>query len=84
MPKLKAAKKTLRQAQQRRARNKGVMSTMRSAIKRVRLAADTTSAQTALTDAVSIIDRTVKKGVIHANTAARYKSRLTRHTRTLS
>ena len=84
MPTLKSAKKTLRKADQRRLRNKGVMSTMRTAIKHVRQAPDAAAAQDALSKAVTIIDRTVKKGVIHANTAARYKSRLTRHARTLS
>ena len=32
----------------------------------------------ALRDTVSLIDRLVSKGVIHANAAARHKSRLTR------
>lgn len=78
MPTLKSAKKRLRKALQQRLRNRGVMSTMRSAIKRVRQAPDAATAQVALSSAVSIIDRTVHKGVLHANTAARYKSRLTR------
>jgi ribosomal protein S20 len=32
-----------------------------------------------LTPTVSLIDKAVNKGIIHKNTAARYKSRLTRH-----
>ena len=67
----------LRQARLRRSRNKGVMSTMRGAIKRVRQAPDVEAARTALTSAISIIDRTVSKGVLHTNTGSRYKSRLT-------
>ena len=51
---------------------------MRNAIKQVRQAVDADTAQTALGRAVSIIDKTVKKGILHRNTAARYKSRLTR------
>ena len=78
MPTLKSAKKRLRKALQQRLRNRGVMSTMRGAIKRVRQAPDAGAARAALSSAVSIIDRTVHKGVLHANTAARYKSRLTR------
>jgi small subunit ribosomal protein S20 len=57
---------------------------MRNAIKNVRQAEDAASAQTALGRAVSIIDKTVKKGILHRNTAARYKSRLTRQVQSLS
>jgi ribosomal protein S20 len=32
-----------------------------------------------LNPTVSVIDKAVNKGLIHRNTAARYKSRLTRH-----
>jgi small subunit ribosomal protein S20 len=56
---------------------------MRGAIKGVRQAPDVEAARTALTSAISIIDRTVSKGVLHANTGARYKSRLTHHVRKL-
>ena len=83
MPTLRASKKSLRQARRRRSRNKGVMSTMRGAIKCVRQAPDVEAARTALTSAISIIDRTVSKGVLHANTGARYKSRLTHHVQKL-
>lgn len=44
-----------------------------------------TGLQKVYLDAVSIIDKSVQKGVIHRNTAARYKSRLWRRiTSTLS
>jgi len=33
-------------------------------------------ARTLLPSVFSVIDKTVQKGVVHANTAARYKSRL--------
>lgn len=79
MPTLKASKKTLRKARQQRLRNKGITSTMRGAIKSVRQAADAEAARAALPTALSIIDRSVTKGVLHANTASRYKSRLTLH-----
>ncbi len=84
MPILKSSKKSLRQARLRRIRNKGAMSTMRGAIKQVREASDSEAARTALTSAISIIDRTVRKGVLHANTGARYKSRLALHVQKLS
>jgi small subunit ribosomal protein S20 len=49
---------------------------MRGAIKKVRQATDPEAAAQALQAAASIIDRTAHKGVVHRNTAARYKSRL--------
>jgi small subunit ribosomal protein S20 len=60
---------------------------MRHALKSVRAAIDNASEQAegsgdatkkVLRDTVSLIDRLVSKGVIHANAAARHKSRLTR------
>jgi small subunit ribosomal protein S20 len=49
---------------------------MRSAIKKVRTAEDKSTAEAALSQAISIVDGTVRKGKLHRNTAARYKSRL--------
>lgn len=79
MPTLKSSKKRLIKSRHQRLRNRSGLSLMRSAIKAVRQAHDQESAQAALTRAVSTIDRTAKKGIVHRNTAARYKSRLTRH-----
>ena len=59
------------------------MSTMRTAVKAVRQATDKGTAAAALAKAISTIDRTARKGVIHANKAARYKSRLTRQAQAL-
>ncbi len=84
MPNLRAAKKSIRKNLVRRDHNKHITSTMRSAIKQVREATDAAGGQTALASAVSIIDRSQKKGVIHKNTASRYKSRLTHFVRGLS
>ena len=83
MPTLKSAKKSLRKSRQRRLRNRSVLSAMRTAVKRVRLASDSQTGQAALADAISVIDRTVRKGVMQANTGARQKSRLSRHVRNL-
>ena len=83
LPALKSAKKSLRKSRQRRLRNRSVLSTMRTAVKRVRQASDAQAGQSALADAISVIDRTVRKGVLQANTAARHKSRLTRHVKNL-
>ena len=52
---------------------------MRSTVKKVRLASSRDEAETLLPQAVSVIDRTAKKGIIHRNAAARYKSKLARY-----
>jgi small subunit ribosomal protein S20 len=83
VPKMKSAKKSLRKSYEQRDRNKHITSTMRSAIKQVREAADATGGQEALARAISVIDVSQKKGVIHKNTASRYKSRLTHFVRGL-
>lgn len=81
MPKLKSSQKRLRTNLKARLRNKAIRTRMRSSIKNVRQAADQDTAQAALQDAISVIDRTVKKGILHKNTGARYKSRLTHFVR---
>ena len=78
MPNLKSSKKRLRRNAKARMRNKSIRSRMRTAIKKVRQAPDRTEAEAALKQAVSIIDKTAQKRIIHRNTAARYKSRLDR------
>lgn len=73
------ARKRARQSEVRRAHNAAQRSTLRTAIKNVRkaiAAGDKTSAEKVLRDASSVIDRIADKNVIHKNTAARNKSRL--------
>ena len=73
------ARKRARQSEVRRAHNAAQRSTLRTAIKNVRkaiAAGDKTAAEKVLRDASSIIDRIADKNVIHKNTAARNKSRL--------
>ena len=63
----------------RRTRNRGLRTRLRRALKSIRTAIDdgkTDEAQSALSGTVSLIDKMSAKGVIHDNTAARYKSRL--------
>jgi small subunit ribosomal protein S20 len=77
----KSALKRVRQTEHRRLRNKATLSQMRTAIKRYRaLLAQRKpeEAGAALSGVYTVIDRTRKSGVIHTNTAARYKSRLSR------
>ncbi len=75
----KDAKKRIRQTEKRTLRNKSVRTFYRNKIKAVKSAVeagDQAAAQTALTSAISAIDRAVSKNVLHQNTASRYKSRL--------
>jgi small subunit ribosomal protein S20 len=77
----KSAEKRIRQSEKRRAINRGNRSRMRTEIKRLRSAlqlGDSKSAQEMLSSVVSVIDKSIQKGVIHGNAAARYKARLTR------
>jgi small subunit ribosomal protein S20 len=79
LPKLRSSKKRLRQSEKARVRNKGVRTLLRSTLKKVLVAPTKAEAEALLGHTQSIIDKTVKKGVIHMNAAARYKSRITRH-----
>ena len=63
----------------RRERNRGMRTRLRSALKSLRGAIEqgnTDEARSALSGTVSLIDKLSAKGIIHDNTAARYKSRL--------
>ncbi len=76
-----SALKRARQNEKRRLRSRVAMGQMRTAIKRYRaLVAEKRNedALKSLPSVYELIDRTRKKGVIHPNTAARYKSRLAR------
>jgi small subunit ribosomal protein S20 len=73
------AKKRAKQSEQRRIRNAGQRSNLRTFIKKVILAVnegDKEKAQAAFKTAVPVIDSAVNKGLIHKNKAARGKSRL--------
>ncbi|GBC82089.1 30S ribosomal protein S20 [bacterium HR10] len=80
MPRTKSAKKQLRKNLKRREINRRNLSRLRTYIKKLRRAIEAGDAQLArelLPQTVSIIDKSIQKGVIHRNAAARYKSRLT-------
>ena len=76
MPKIKSAKKAMRQARTRTERNKAQRSSLRTALKRVRAAASADAAAAAYALAARLLDRAARKGLIHRNVAARQKSRL--------
>ena len=77
-----SARKRARQAERHRMRNVSLRSNVRTAIKKVLRAiedGDKDAAVNAYKEAVPAIDRSVSKGVMHKNTAARNKSRLNQH-----
>ncbi|HOB28704.1 MAG: 30S ribosomal protein S20 [Dethiobacteria bacterium] len=81
MPVTRSAEKRMRQTSKRTARNRRIKSMVKTAIRRFEEAlqsGDRELARDKLIKAVRQIDRAVAKGVIHKNTAARKKSRLTR------
>jgi small subunit ribosomal protein S20 len=75
MANIKSAQKRMRQTVGRQARNKSVRSRLRTAVKKHR-AAEGAAKPESLSATYSEIDHARKKGVIHRNAAARYKSRL--------
>jgi len=81
MANIKSAKKRILQNQAARERNRRDRTRMRTAIKRLRAAAadDAEAARSALPATLRVIDVSAQKGVIPRNTAARYKSRMTKH-----
>jgi small subunit ribosomal protein S20 len=75
----KSALKANRQNVKRREQNRHMRSRLRTALKAIRAsldAKDLDAAKTALNDTVSLVDKMASKGIIHKNTAGRYKSRL--------
>jgi small subunit ribosomal protein S20 len=75
----KSALKANRQNIKRREHNRQLRSRLRTALKAIRAALDSKDlegAKGALRDTVSIVDKMATKGIIHRNTAGRYKSRL--------
>jgi len=83
----KQAKKRVRQAEKHRQHNASLRSMLRTYIKKVAATiatGDQKAALAAMQEATPVIDRMVNKGIIHKNKAARHKSRLTLHIKTMS
>lgn len=83
MPQHKSAIKRLRQSEKRKKQNNIKRSKMRTMVKKVISATEKETAEKHLNEAVSFIDKLSSKGILHQNTAARKKSRLTRHVNNL-
>ncbi len=87
MANTRSALKRMRQSEKRRVRNAAVRSTVRTAVKGARAAISASSgeeARASLARAIRLLDKAVTKGVVHKNTAARKKSRLTRQLNVLA
>ncbi len=81
------ARKRHRQSEERRVRSRGVRSQVRHQMRRMReatAAGDTALVQKLLPETMSVIDIGCRKGVLHRNTANRYKSRMARQAQTAS
>ncbi len=79
MPNTKSAAKAMRQSIRRRARNLATKEKFKAAVKEVKkniTAAEKSKAVESLRQAMSALDKAVKKHVIKKNTASRKKSRL--------
>ncbi len=73
------ARKRAKQAEKRRQHNASRRSMMRTYLKKTLAAiasTDKSAAESSFKEAVSVLDRMVKTGIIHKNKAARHKSRL--------
>jgi small subunit ribosomal protein S20 len=79
--KVSSAEKAHRQSVKRRLHNRQQRSRLRTGLKAIRAALqenDIEAAKARLNDTISLVDKMAKKGIIHRNTAGRYKSRIAR------
>jgi small subunit ribosomal protein S20 len=78
MPHHKACAKHDRASVRRKERNRAAQSVLRAALRKVRTAKGKDDASGALKSAFSVIDKSVKAGLLHRNNAANKKSRLSK------
>lgn len=79
MPKIKSAQKRVRSSERQRVRNKSIRSLTKTSVTKAEkliFSGEQESARESVAAAVSSLDKAVGKGIIHANNAARRKSRL--------
>ena len=72
---LKRARQTSKRAEKNRANRSRLRSSLRE-LKEALAKGDKQAAETTFRQTVSALDKAIQKGVIHENTASRYKSRL--------
>jgi small subunit ribosomal protein S20 len=76
----KSALKQIKQVEKRTEQNQAHTSRLRNQIRKYRAALkakDKAAAEALLKPTLTLIDHSMHKGILHANTAGRYKSRLT-------
>jgi len=79
LPHSKSAKKEVRVAKKRQFRNKSIRSLCKTKISKAEkliFSGELNLGREAVVDAVSVLDKAAEKRIIHANNAARRKSRL--------
>jgi small subunit ribosomal protein S20 len=82
-----SALEQMRQGVKHNERNRKNISQLKTQVRKMRSViakGDAAEAATTLAETVSAIDKAAKKGVVHDNAAARYKSRLTRRVNALN
>ena len=83
----KSALKRIKQTAKREELNRAHRTKLRHQIRKLRTALeskDKAATQAALRPTLALIDHSVHKGILHRNTAARYKSRLSRRVNALA
>jgi len=83
MPNIKSATKRMELSRKWAEANRRKRSRLRTAIKRVRTATSADEATELLREATVLIDRAAGKRLMHPNKAARIKSRLAQHVKSL-
>jgi small subunit ribosomal protein S20 len=78
MPNIKSVIKNVERSEKNRLRNQAAKSQVKTIVKKAKSAIEAHGgeAKESVVAAISIIDRTAKRGIIHPNAAARRKSRL--------
>ena len=80
----KSALKRIRQSEKKRIINRYYHKTARTALRVLRNEEDKSAATLQLPSVISLLDKLVKKNIIHKNKAANLKSKLTKHVNALA
>jgi small subunit ribosomal protein S20 len=75
VPKIDSAKKNMRKSRAANIRNRAQRANLRTVLKKAKAGDATAEAKL---EATSLLDRAARKGLIHKNTAARHKSRMSK------
>jgi small subunit ribosomal protein S20 len=75
VPNIASAKKNMRKSRAATARNRAQRSTLRTALKKAKAPTATADERA---QAVTLLDRAARKGLVHKNLASRHKSRMSK------